>query len=184
MRTVLYFVAGTVAVAFGLLVFLSLIGVFHAWKMPTGSMSPTIKPGDCIYSENLSYRIRKPRRGEIACFKINGMAGLNDPDAEQRTIVWEKRIIGLPGDKLEMRYGEIWVNGKPDPVVTALKISPGRLYLSGNGASVKVPPDAYFVVGDNTYNSFDSRYWGFVPAKNIIGRAFLIYWPLTRFGPL
>ena len=177
MRTVLYFVAGAVALAFGVLVFLSLVGILHDWKVPTGSMSPTIKPGDCIYSENLSYRFRKPRRGEIVCFKTNGIAGIAaDPAEPERIIVWEKRIIGLPGDKLKMRYGELLVNGKADPALASLKVSPGRTYLTNDGVLVVVPPDSYFVVGDNTHNSFDSRYWGVTDRSSIIGKPLFVYW--------
>ena len=183
MRAILYLVAG-LAVMFGVLVFLSLTGLVHAWKVPTGSMAPTIKPGDCIYSENITYHFRKPRRGEIVCFSINGLNGVVQPEPSPKKIVWEKRVIGLPGDRLELRYGEVLVNGKADSVVTSLKISPGRAYLTGDGDSVLVPANSYFVVGDNTFNSYDSRYWGFVPEKHIVGRAVLIYWPLSRFGRL
>lgn len=185
MRAIVYFVAGIIGLMFGILVFLVLTGVAKPYRVPTGAMSPTINPGDNIYAESLTYRFfRKPQRGDIVCFSTAGIADIPQPEQPSQAPIYVKRLIGLPGDKLEMHAGKVLVNGKVDAVVSALKIAPGRMYLTAGGFPVDVPADSYFTVGDNTNNSYDSRYWGFVPAANVRGRVVFRYWPLSRIGPL
>jgi signal peptidase I len=144
-------------------------------------MKPTIEPGDDFYSERISYHFRKPRRGDIVVFATKGNP-LIPESASGAAPIFIQRIIGLPGDTLEMHFGDLRVNGKSDPALAERKIVPGPSYLNADGPPVHVPLDSYFVAGDNSPNSFDSRYWGFLPAKNIKGRAWLRYWPLSRFG--
>lgn len=176
---VILVIFGFAAVA---LVFLARTDVLHAYKVPTKAMEPTLSPGDNFYMDGLSYRFRKPRRGEIVVFRIAGILGIPEPEPLQSSPIFMKRVIGLPGDKLEIHEERLLVNGREDPALASLEIAYGPQYLTEDGATVEVPTDSYFVVGDNSRNSFDSRHWGFVPATNIKGRAFFRYWPLSRIG--
>jgi signal peptidase I len=185
MRSFIYVLLGIAGLLVGLFVILSLTGIVHSWRVPTGAMKPTIVPGDIIYTENLSYRFRKPRRGEIITFATEGILGIPQPEPPEQAVVYIKRVIGLPGDKLELRNEHLFVNGKEDAAASGgFRIVPGRMYLSNDGLPVQVPANSYFAVGDNTDNSYDSRYWGFVPANNLKGRVVWRCWPPSRFGPL
>ena len=158
----------------------------QAFKIPTGSMENNLLIGDhllvnkYVYSPTASsiertlFPIRDPRRGDIVVFKY--------PDEPERDFI--KRVIGLPGDTLELRNKKVYVNGEPldEPYVHFLEPA------ASNGAEVtsfdvrerygpvRVPDSQYFVMGDNRDNSQDSRYWGFLPRANIKGRALMIYW--------
>lgn len=143
------------------------------YKIPTGSMRPTFLEGDRIFVDKISYRFHKPERGDIIVFKY--------PLDKKKDFV--KRLVGLPGDKLEIQDGKIILNGK------ALEDEPFSQYYYYNrsdwpfakeGQIIEVPADSYFALGDNSAQSSDSRFWGFVPAKNMVGKAFFIWWPLNR----
>jgi len=142
------------------------------FKIPTSSMYPTLQVGDRLLANMLVYRIRKPVRGEVVIFKY--------PLNPKRDFV--KRLIALPGEKVLIKDGRIYINGKmvKNPLIS------GRYYYSmgkyGVGKEVKVPPHSYYVLGDNSFNSKDSRYWGFVPEKYLLGKALFIYWPPWRMG--
>jgi signal peptidase I len=91
-----------------------------------------------------------------------------------------KRLIGLPNETVEIRNGSVYIDGRP-----LLDAQFGSIFYYNFGSfqegyKVTVPPDNYFVLGDNSASSQDSRYWGFVPQENILGKALLIYWPLNR----
>lgn len=134
--------------------------------IPSESMEPTLNPRDRVIALKVGYYFEPPRRGDIVCFYY-------PVDPKQ---VFVKRIIGLPGDTVEVRNGLAIVNGVPlsEPYV---KYPGGPDY-----GPRKVPDGQYFVLGDNRANSGDSRFWGFVPRKNIIGRAVVRFWPLGRAG--
>ena len=159
--------------------------VVQAFTIPSGSMMDTLLVGDYIlvnkflYGPELPFTeqrvpgLRDPRRGDIIVFKY--------PQDEKRDFI--KRIIGTPGDTVQVRGPQVFVNGEPlrEPYV---KRSDGPLpstgqtycgYAYGCEPTV-VPTNAYFVMGDNRDNSQDSRYWGFVRREKIKGKAFLIYW--------
>lgn len=146
----------------------------RAFTIPSGAMQPTLLVGDYISTNNSAYRVQQPRRGDIIVFKY--------PRDETRDFI--KRIIGTPGDKLQVRGHQVLLNGKPleEPYVTQSSVSVASVSQSGvcnyaYGCEViTVPPDSYFVMGDNRDNSQDSRYWGFVRRDKILGRAFTIYW--------
>ncbi len=142
---------------------------FQAFKIPSSSMYPTLQVGDHLIANKLVYRFREPRRGEVIIFRF--------PDATHRDFV--KRLVGLPGERVYIANGKVYINGVEvtDPRIRS------RYYFNDEGMPEKtVPPDSYFVLGDNSANSFDSRYWGFVPRKDVLGEALFIYWPPNRWG--
>ncbi|HEV8375483.1 MAG TPA: signal peptidase I [Candidatus Polarisedimenticolia bacterium] len=153
--------------------------VFQQSKIPTGSMIPTLLIGDYIMVNKHVYAptsfawerkllpIREIRRGDIIVFKY--------PEAPEKDYI--KRVIGLPGDVIEVRHRELYLNGVLQTEPYIQHISPAGITLDGdNYAPTKVPPDSYFAMGDNRDNSQDSRVWGFVPRDNVKGRAFVIFW--------
>ena len=143
--------------------------IVQAFRIPSGSMIPTLLVGDHILVEKITYRFREPKRGEIIVFKFP----LN------RSKDYIKRVIGLPGDKIEVINKIVYVNGKkldePYAIHTDPNIIPAAVSPRDNYGPVVVPKGFFFVMGDNRDNSFDSRFWGFVPEKDIIGKAFIIY---------
>ncbi|OCL27057.1 signal peptidase I [Orenia metallireducens] len=140
--------------------------VVQAFYIPSGSMLPTLKPGDRIFANKFIYRFREPKRQEIIVFKW--------PVNPKRRFI--KRLIGLPGDEVKIVEGQVYINDKPLEEDYTLE----RSYT--DFPEVKVPKGHYFMLGDNRNNSEDSRFWGFVPRKNILGKAFVIFWPLDRMG--
>ncbi len=128
------------------------------------SMEPSLLDGERIVNIKFIYKVENPKRGEIVIFK--------PPFKTRETYI--KRIIGLPGEKIEIRNGFVYINNK-------LLDEPYILNRShDNWGPKKVPKDMYFVLGDNRVNSSDSRFWGFLPRKNIIGKAMMILWPLNK----
>jgi signal peptidase I len=147
--------------------------LMQARVIPSGSMERTLLIGDHLLMSRFGYDAgvpftgwhvrlwREPHRQQVVIFRAP-LAG--SPD-------YVKRVIGLPGDKLEIRHGVVWVNGAPlaEPY---LVVSPNP---HENFGPVTVPPASYFVMGDNRENSYDSRYWGFVPTSAIVGTPVVIY---------
>ena len=159
--------------------------VAKPYVIPSPSMEPTLhcaKPvsgckarvADRVLANRLVYRFQAPRRGEIVVFKAP--AQVEAACAAKGTFI--KRIVGLPGEKVSMRNGYVFVNGGrlDEPY-----LRPG--YRDGEtGEWARIPSAKYFVLGDNRAMSCDSRRWGFVPRDNVIGRAEVIYWPPNRAG--
>ena len=160
--------------------------VVQAFKIPTGSMENNLLIGDHLLVNKFIFGptplaigravlpVRAPRRGDVVVFKY--------PDEPDRDFI--KRIIGLPGETVELRNKKVYINGRPidEPYVHFLT-PPSSDYQEVTSFDVRerygpvtVPPDQYFVMGDNRDNSQDSRYWGFLPRGYIKGRAALIYW--------
>ena len=147
----------------------------QARVIPSGSMENTLLIGDHLLVSRFGYDAgvpltsvhmslwKDPQRQLVIVFHPP-IPGAND---------YIKRVIGVPGDKLEIRRGAVWINGKilAEPYVT-FPMNPNETYPN---QSVTVPPGNYFVMGDNRGNSYDSRYWGFVPRENIIGTPMFIY---------
>jgi len=107
----------------------------------------------------------------------------NYPEDPKRAFI--KRCLGTPGDTLEIRNGEIWLNGAPEKKSPINKIYYyNRGLYARDGEALKVPADSYFVLGDNSASSKDSRYWGFLEDKYLIGKAVLVYWPPYRIRVL
>lgn len=160
----------------GLSVFLA-IGirsfVAEARYIPSGSMLPTLQINDRLIIDKLSYEFRDPKRGDIVVFSpTEALRAQNFKDA------FIKRVIGLPGETVEVRDGRVYINNQP---LQEKYIEEKPNYQFG---PVTVPPNQYLVLGDNRNNSFDSHYWGFVPRNKIIGRAVIRFWPLNRLGEI
>ena len=158
--------------------------VVQAFKIPTGSMEPTLHGaawgGDKILVNKFIYWFREPQRGDIVVFATKGIEGL-DPGKD-----YVKRLVGLPGDEVEIKDHHLFVNGKrlEQPDIFAQHRYFNTDFEQGpygqSGEKIKVHPGDYYVLGDNSANSRDSRYWGFVPHKCLNGKAMLIYWPPSR----
>jgi signal peptidase I len=163
--------------------------VAQAYNIPSGSMKPTLLVGDFILVNKLVYRFSEPQRGDIVVFKYP-----IDPNID-----FIKRIIALPGEEVEVRNNQVFINGKPLPLIEVGRGEENGLrkviyeevlpegkkhkvqfyedfpFSKRDFGPVVVPPNHYFVMGDNRDNSEDSRYWGFVTRENIVGKAFVIY---------
>ena len=157
--------------------------VVQPFRMPTGAMAPTIQPGDHLFTDKLTYRLRPPQRGEIVVFRTDSLADLPAPSRGQFYI---KRIVGLPGERVSLRPPQVLINGQPVRVAGIKYVLPPTFlqakYLPTEADSVLLGPDEYLVLGDNSPRSFDSRFWGPIRRDAIIGRAVKVYWPFARAG--
>lgn len=144
------------------------------------SMVPNFQSGEYLLTDQLSYRFRSPKRGEVIVFHAPQAA--HCPEGTGCDFI--KRVIGLPGDSIEIRDGAIYVN---DQYLAEPYIPKDFRTTSGEYTKEKritLGADEYFVVGDNRSYSSDSRAWGPIQADNIVGRAFFVYWPLSIFGKI
>ena len=141
------------------------------FKIPSGSMHPTLIEGDRILVNKFLYRFRPPRRGEIVVFHF--------PEDPKRPFI--KRLAGLGGDAMEIHDGRVLVNGQPEesPIMQGFHYYNQGQY-GQDAHPVTVPEHNYFVLGDNSGSSHDSRFWGFVTERLMIGRAMCIFWPPNR----
>jgi len=156
--------------------------VIQAYKIPSGSMKPTLQIGDHILVSKFNYGIKlpflrttlipvgAPQRGDIVVFIYP-----KDPSKD-----FIKRLIGVPGDTIEIRNKKILLNGLPyndkNGVYVDNLVIPGAVQPRDNFGPVTVPEDSLFVMGDNRDESYDSRFWGFVSKKDVLGKALIIYW--------
>ena len=151
--------------------------VAEARYIPSGSMLPTLQINDRLIIDKVSYRFTNPVRGDIVVF--NPTAELERQKFHDAFI---KRVIGLPGDRVEVKAGKVYVN---DQVLTEKYLDEAPQY---NWKSTELTPDGivpeghYLVLGDNRNNSYDSHYWGFVPKDKIVGKAVVRFWPINRAG--
>ena len=147
-------------VVLAVVLFLGINAVSARVRVDGSSMIPTLQNGEFVLVNRLAYRLGETERGDIIVFR-----SINEPDLDLI-----KRIIGLPGDRVEIREGQVSVNGQPlsEPYIAA----PPRY-----GGEWDVPEGQLFVLGDNRNDSSDSHQWGLLPLENVIGKAILIYWP-------
>jgi signal peptidase I len=139
--------------------------------IPSESMLPTLQPDDRIVVNKLTYRDQLPERGDIVVFEPTPNLKKLQPKLTDAFIM---RIIGLPGEKVEVKQGLVYVN---DKALTESYIAEKPDYSWG---AETVPADSYFVLGDNRNNSYDSHFWGYVPRSDIMGKAVRIFYPLDR----
>lgn len=192
-----------------LVVFVVRSFIVEPFKIPSGSMMPTLLVGDFILVNKFTYGLRvpvtnsvffevkHPQRGEVMVFHFP-----KDP-----SIDYIKRVVGVPGDRIEYRDKRLYINGQAldvqydgdySYVGAGLNQINTKRYKEQLGAhrhdilidetnpamdgEITVPEGHYFMMGDNRDNSNDSRFWGFVPEKNIVGRAFFVWWSFENFG--
>ena len=170
----------------------------RVYWIPTGKtvrkgekiISFDILTGDLLFVERISYNFVRPDVGSGFVFKTGNIPALKERVGDRYFV---KRLVGLPGDTLELKAPELWRNGKPITGSPAFDWNARRQGLypgytnTGNllpGVQLTVSPHFYFAMGDNSPDSYDSRGWGFVPEKDVVGRPLFIYYPLTsRWGP-
>lgn len=141
--------------------------------IPSESMYPTLHVGDRLVVEKLSYRLHPPQTGDIVVFHTPPELQRRGYEKNQAFI---KRVIAKPGETISVVKGKVYLNNQPlqeDYIAEP----PNQPF-----PPVTVPADQFFVMGDNRNDSNDSRYWGFLPRKNLIGRATFRFWPLDRIG--
>ncbi|NPV89357.1 MAG: signal peptidase I [Firmicutes bacterium] len=145
--------------------------VVEARWIPSGSMKPTIQENDRVLVNRFIYRFQDPERLDVIVFEPPLETGYKDD--------FIKRVIGLPGDRVEVAKGQVFINGQP---LKEDYINEKPNYSFG---PVTVPPGSYFVMGDNRNHSFDSHQWNsWLTKEHIKGKAFLTYWPLGRWGSM
>jgi signal peptidase I len=143
----------------------------QAFRIPTGAMEPTLFIGDHVLVNKLFYKTAKPKRGDLIVFKYP-----NDPK-----VAYIKRLIGEPGDKVEIAGRTVYINNAPLKETYTKYIDPNS--VNEHFGPYIVPRDNYFVMGDNRDNSQDSRYWGFVPKENLLGKPQVIYYSVQIIDP-
>ncbi|HEY9704806.1 MAG TPA: signal peptidase I [Allocoleopsis sp.] len=170
----------SVFLAFGIRTF-----VAEARYIPSESMVPTLLVNDRLIIDKVSYHFHNPQRGDIVVFDP-------PPDAPRQSgnekTAFIKRVIGLPGEKIQLKGGKVYINDKPlkeeylkrnEQTLECMKTDDYDL-----AKSVIIPANSYVVLGDNRNNSSDSRCWKFAQRDKIIGQAFVRFWPLPRMGQL
>lgn len=164
--------------------------IVQAFKIPSGSMLPTLKIGDHLLVNKFSYGVKmpftgtqivpwnQPARGDVVVFRY----------PKNRKIDYIKRVIGLPGDNVEIKNKQLFINGKkiddPHAHFASNVILSRKSSVRDNFGPVIVPKDSLFVMGDNRDNSSDGRFWGFVNQKDVLGKAFILYWSWDLEKPL
>lgn len=144
--------------------------------IPSNSMEPTLLVGDRLVIEKVSYRLHPPKMGDIVVFEPPSQFQEQFGFVPDKAFI--KRVIGTPGDQVQVQQGAVYLNGQPleeDYIAEPLAYEMPK---------VQVPAGEVFVMGDNRNNSNDSHVWGFLPQQNIIGRAVLRFFPFDRFGKL
>lgn len=144
--------------------------LFQPFIVRGHSMTPTFETGDYLIIDEISYRFRDPQRGEVVVFKYPGIPS-------QKYI---KRIIGLPGETVEIKDGKVIISGI---LLDESAYLPDVYYTDDKGFKIMtLAENEYFVLGDNRMASSDSRIWGALPRENIVGRVFLRAWPFTALA--
>jgi signal peptidase I len=164
-----------------------------------------VDAGDHVFVDKVSYNVTGPTRGQVFVFSTRGIERIEEENAKQGiegSQFYIKRLAGMPGDTLQVKSPNLYINGQladaygftrvmslqgdyrgySNPISDAVD-EHGARYLTSPDATVTVPAHRYFAMGDNSYNSSDSRFWGTVPQDNLMGRALFVYWPfLPHWG--
>jgi signal peptidase I len=182
-----------VAVALGLALGIQAVLV-KPFRIPSESMVPTLQVGQRVLVDRISFRIGKPERGDVVVFKPP--AGADDnvcgvshsprsacprPTAKRSDTNFIKRVVAVGGDHLKVMGGHVYLNGRRQREPFA---RPGECGICDLPEEIVIPKGMYFMMGDNRTESADSREWGPVPKKWLIGQAFMTYWPPGRIGTL
>lgn len=141
--------------------------IMQNFRIPSGSMIPTLQIQDYIFASKLSYRFNEPKRGDIVVFKY----------PKDTTRFFVKRLIAVGGESVALKNSKLYIDGRQ----VAEDYLPEGLRFPDYGP-VTVPEGNYFMMGDNRNNSSDSRDWGFVTESLIVGKEIFIYWPPARIG--
>ncbi len=149
--------------------------VAEARYIPSESMLPTLEVNDRLIVEKVSYQFQNPQRGDIVVFQPTERLRQENPTFGYALI---KRVIGLPGETIEVTGGRVYVNNEP---LDENYIAAEPEYQWGPKT---LPPDAFLMLGDNRNQSYDSHFWGYVPRDKIIGRAAFRFWPPDRIGTI
>ena len=144
--------------------------------VPTGSMENSIMPGDRLIGNRLAYLKQGPERGDIVIFEF--------PDNEEELYV--KRVIGLPGETVDIIDGEIYITGDGETMLLEEDYLKETWTVATGDYHFEIPEDAYLVLGDNRNDSWDARYWSntYVYREKILGEAVFVYWPFQNIGKL
>lgn len=162
---IIYSAIAAIVVALLLRVF-----VIGAFEVPSHSMEETLLPGDFIMVNKLAYSLREMRRGDVVIFT----RPMQDSTAREAYV---KRVIGLAGDTVRLTHEGVWVNSRPLPDPPRAKLPADPVLASQQSpVTTVVGQDSVYVLGDNRRNSYDSRYWGCLPAADVIGTPMAIYW--------
>ncbi len=164
--------------------------VVQAFKIPSGSMLPTLQIGDHLLVNKFIYGVKFPMNGKV-------LIPWKNPERDDivvfrfpkdRSIDYIKRVVGVAGDTVEIKDKQLYINGKattnPHARFTTNNIMKASAGPRDNMGPIKVPEGKIFVMGDNRDNSYDSRFWGFVPLKDVLGKAFILYWSWDLEKPL
>jgi signal peptidase I len=160
--------------------------IVKPYRIPSASMEPTLESGDRVLVNRFIYRFHDPRRGDIVVFHPPGRGGQAiDGASTEASVYFIKRVVGLPGETIEGRSGHVLICTAPNVGCHILQEPYLRQKAApSNFGPVVIPPDHYFMMGDNRAISEDSRVWGTLPRSYIIGEAFVTYWPLDRVRTL
>lgn len=167
--------------------------VAEARFIPSGSMEPTLQIHDRLIIDKVTYQLNSPQRGDIIVFhppqSLRQQADQQGNSLPMDTII--KRVIGIPGDQLELKDGAVHRNQVKiqeqyvaHKAKTSVHVCPPSLSQSFLALPQVVPADHYLVLGDNRLNSYDGRCWGLVSRSDLLGRAVFRYWPVHRIGNL
>lgn len=164
--------------------------LFENYRVLGHSMDPTLEDDQFVMVNKLDYRLREPRRGDIIVFhdpraasmglitrvtsQVRNFVEFHRLQSDQPKLI--KRVIGLPGELVEIRDGQVFVNEQPlsEPYI----VDPGRY----SQPPTPIPDGQFFVLGDNRNNSSDSHFWGTLPRENVLGKAWISYWPPRVWG--
>jgi signal peptidase I len=182
-----------VVVAIGLALLIQAF-LIKPYRIPSESMEPTLDVGQRVLVSRFTYHLGSPDRGDIVVFHPPRGAGSNTcgvqkaedqacprPTPERENVNFIKRIVAVPGDRLAIQQGHAIVNGVRQKEEFTNPCAPGTCNFP---RPIKIPPGHFFMMGDNRGASDDSRFWGPIPKKWIIGQAFFTYWPVKRVGIL
>ena len=158
--------------------------VVKSYRIPTGSMRTTVDEGDRVLAARFLHWFSAPERGDVVVFHPPGVGDVPQRNAPTKArVTFIKRVVGMPGETVQGIDNHVLICSAPR-IACHVLLEPYASGVTSDFGPITVPRDAYLVLGDNRQSSEDSRVWGTLPKDNIIGNAFVRYWPLTRFGIL